>query len=216
MNRSLRSRARTLAWKRSRRTAGSKTGEGMKPPSARKAPAGARTCRWGCQFKNSPAVWMETMAAGRASPPVSSRRNEERAFQTHRASLGRSLRRYRNAGRRTLGSAKTRCRWGTGRITCSRTNSAHRAARLAEQDGQNPRCLQEKATRYSFPQAPHRTRAKPPSGRPHPKLVRFYLILCFCLMPPRQTKIRQSNAKMSGFDERQQIEIRSIDSLSDL
>jgi len=56
--------------------------------------------------------------------------------------FGRSLRRCRNAGRRILGSAKTRCRWGTGRITCSRTNSAHRAARLAEQDGQNPRCLQ--------------------------------------------------------------------------
>ena len=78
-------------------------------------------------------------------------------------------RRYRNAGRRTLGRAKTRCRCGTGRITCSRTNSAHREARLAEQDGQNPRCLQENATRYSFPQASHRTRAKPPSGRPQPK-----------------------------------------------
>ena len=95
--------------------------------------------RWGCQFKNSPAVWMKTMAAGRASPPVSSRRNEERAFQAHRESLGRSLCRYRNAGRRTLGSAKTRCRCRTERITCSRTNSTHRAARLVQQEGQNPR-----------------------------------------------------------------------------
>ncbi len=141
--RSLRSRARTLAWNRSRRTAAAKTGEWAKLPSARKLPAGARTCRWGCQFKNSPAVWMVTMAAGRTSPPVSSRRNEERVFQAHRASLGRSLRRCRNAGRRTLGSAKTRCRWGMGRITCSRKNSAHRAVRLAEQEGQNlrPRSL---------------------------------------------------------------------------
>lgn len=120
-------------------------------------------------MRNSPAVWMETMAAGRAFPPESSRRNGERAFQAHRASLGRSLRRYRKAGRRTLGSAKTKCRCGTGRITRSRTNSTHRAARLAQQEGQNPRCLQEKATRYSFPQTSHRTRAKPPSGRPHPK-----------------------------------------------
>jgi hypothetical protein len=29
----------------------------------------------------------------------------------------------------------------TGRITCSRTNSAHRAVRLAEQDGQNAEIL---------------------------------------------------------------------------
>jgi len=50
-----------------------------------------RICPVGCQFKNSPAVWMETMAAGRAPPPVSSRRNEERAFQTHRASLGEAF-----------------------------------------------------------------------------------------------------------------------------
>ena len=48
----------------------------------------ARTCRWGCQFKNSPAVWMKTMAAGRALPPVFSRRNEERAFQAHRLAQG--------------------------------------------------------------------------------------------------------------------------------
>jgi hypothetical protein len=47
--------------------------------------------------------------------------------------------------------------------------TTHRAARLAQQEGQNPRCLQEKATRYSFPQTSHRMRAKPPSGRPHPK-----------------------------------------------
>lgn len=85
-------------------------------PSVRRSrcsTAPGRASRWGCQFKNSPAVWMETIAAGRASLPVSSRRNEERAVQAHRASLGRCLRRYRNAGRRTLGIAKTRCRWGT-------------------------------------------------------------------------------------------------------
>ena len=40
---------------------------------------------------------------------------------------------------------------------------------MAEQEGQKPRCLQEKATRYSFPQASHRTRAKPLSGRPQSK-----------------------------------------------
>ncbi|MGB7630705.1 MAG: hypothetical protein WBM29_06430 [Candidatus Deferrimicrobium sp.] len=34
---------------------------------------------------------------------------------------------------------------GIWRITCSRTNSAHKAARFAEDDGRNPRCLQEKA-----------------------------------------------------------------------
>jgi len=62
------------------KNSGVEEGEWTKPPSARKAPAAARTCRWGCQFKNSPAVWMETMAAGRAFPPESSRRNEERAF----------------------------------------------------------------------------------------------------------------------------------------
>lgn len=41
--RSLRSKARTLAWKRSRRTTVSKTGEWTKLPSLRKAPAGARS-----------------------------------------------------------------------------------------------------------------------------------------------------------------------------
>ena len=56
---------RTLAWKRSRRMTVSKTGEWTKLPSVRKTPAGARTCRWGCQSRNSPAVWMETMATGR-------------------------------------------------------------------------------------------------------------------------------------------------------
>jgi hypothetical protein len=36
-----------------------------------------------------------------------------------------------------------------------------------------PRYLQEKATRYSFSPTSHRTRAKPPSGRPHEPIRRF-------------------------------------------
>ena len=42
-----------------------------------------------------------------------------------------------------LGEREDEMPVGDGRITCSRTNSAHRAVRLAEQEGQNPRCLQE-------------------------------------------------------------------------
>jgi hypothetical protein len=43
-----------LAWNRPRRTTVSKTGEWTKQPSVRKAPAGARTCRWGCLFPELP------------------------------------------------------------------------------------------------------------------------------------------------------------------
>jgi hypothetical protein len=57
---------------------------------------------------------METMAAGRVSFPVSSRRNAERAFQAHRASLGRSLRRCPECRPQDLGEREDEMPVGDG------------------------------------------------------------------------------------------------------
>ncbi len=64
------SNRRTSARKSSRNVATSKVAEGTNGSSNRSAPAIVRTCKWGCQFKNSPAVWMETMAAGRVGSRI--------------------------------------------------------------------------------------------------------------------------------------------------
>ena len=104
-----------------------------------------------------------------------------------------------NAWRRSaFGRANTKCRCGTWRTTCSRTNSAHSTAPLAEHEGQNPRCLQENATIYSARHASHRTRAKPPSGMPHPRKRSTVLVTMLRSGPKARSKRNSySRAKMS-------------------
>ena len=56
---------------------------------------------------------------------------------------------------------KTHWAWGTSARIWFWSSSEKMAARFGPQDGQSPRPLQEKATRNSFGQLVHMTRAKP-------------------------------------------------------
>jgi hypothetical protein len=59
--------------------------------------------------------------------------------------------------------------------------------------GKNQSCLQEKATKYSLPQASHRTRANPPSGRPQFK----NRSTVFVTIPRRGPKVRSNRCSYS-------------------
>jgi len=121
---------------------GIEDGRGDETSVVRKAPAGARTCRWGCQFKNSAAVWMETMA--RKSVPFRVFPEEHgKGFPGAQGKLGRSRRRYRKAGRKILGSAKTDA--GGGRADHLLADElCPQGGAFGAAGGQNPRCLQRR------------------------------------------------------------------------
>ena len=116
---------------------------------------------WGFQFRKSPAVAIERMAAGKSFSETETSRYWQIAFQAQRLSFESSLRRYKKKIRNILGMEKTRCRCGQSASTFERTNSPHKTDRLAEHDGQNPLRLQENASRYSSLQVGQRMRANP-------------------------------------------------------
>src|SRR3990172_10236139 len=107
------------------------------------------------------AVAIERMPPGKVPSGEQTSKYWRIAFQAHRLNSVKSFRLYKKKMRNILGIENTTWRCAQSARTFWRTNSPHKTERLAEHDGQNPRPLQENASRYSSRQEGQRIRAKP-------------------------------------------------------
>jgi len=147
-------------------------------PYLSEPPSVMRIWIWGWKLIFDPKLCMTAIVPGVSFLPVTVRKYFKSACLPQRQSEERSERLNLKNIRSILGMVNTTWRWGVSRISFSRIHAPHSSRRLAWQEGQKPRVLQENIRSLSIPQSEHLIRANPHFGLPQSK----YLFTTPCIM----------------------------------